>query len=118
MTTVHANSVPDAFTRLTSMLCMAGTALSETMMLQMIARAIHVVVHVARGLDGHRYVTSVAETHGLHGGEVNVHPVFSYDHQADTSRARWRCSGHTLLADRFRTAGASLHQRYLAEYAR
>src|SRR6185503_16180139 len=57
LSTIHANSTRDALGRLTTMLGMAGTPLAEDTMKTMIARAVHVIVHVARFKDGQRRIT-------------------------------------------------------------
>jgi pilus assembly protein CpaF len=121
MTTIHANNVEDAVTRLMSMLAMAGTQLSEAMMLQMITRAIDVVVHVARGRDGRRQVTEVAELAGVschqvpppappdYRGQVELNALFALDGRS----GGWSCSGYSLLQNRFEDAGCPLDPRWL-----
>ncbi|MCA9665366.1 MAG: CpaF family protein [Myxococcales bacterium] len=117
MTTVHANNVRDAFTRLMSMLSMAGTQLGESMMREMIARAIDVVINVSRGSDGTRRVISVAETGDVHQGEIELHEIFVWRNEPVMGRdeGHWYCNGHSTLMDRFRNAGARLASKYLAE---
>lgn len=108
MTTVHSNNVDDAFTRLMAMLSMAGTPLSESMMTQMVARAIDIVIHVTRDLDGRRRVSQVAEVRGVREGEVELNTLFALDPHGD-----WSCSGTTLLSARFEAAGCALDPRWL-----
>jgi pilus assembly protein CpaF len=112
MTTIHANSVQDAFTRLMSMLGMAGTKLSEPMMLQMISRAMDVVIHLVRDRDGQRRVSAVAEIAGLQGAEVQLNHVYTWERAR--GGGRWRCSGTSLLLERFAEANVPLDRRCLA----
>jgi pilus assembly protein CpaF len=113
MTTVHANSAIDAATRLMTMLGMAGTQLSEPMMLQMIARAMHLVVFVARFTDGRRRVSTIAEVQGVADGELRLHEVFKFEQRGVDSQGRvegrFVCSGRSYLLDRFSAAGVPLH---------
>jgi pilus assembly protein CpaF len=113
MTTVHANTAEDAVTRLVAMLGMSGSKLSETMMLQMIARSIHMVVHVGRHTDGRRRVTSIAELGEVKGETVELHPVFRYDQVGTDGQGRvigeFVSSGHSRMLQRFRAAGVSVH---------
>jgi pilus assembly protein CpaF len=113
MTTIHANGVQDAFTRLASMLSMAGTQLTERMMLQMIARAIQVVVHVTRDLEGRRRVSAIAEVEGAEEDRIRCNELFSLE-LAEQGGTTWRCAGWSALLERFQTGGAPLDQRWLS----
>lgn len=119
MTTVHANSADDAVTRLVSMMSLAGAKLSESMMLQMVVRSVHLVVQVSRGSDGRRRVTTIAEPTQVAKGEIDLHPVFYFDQRgADASGnlvGDFVCSGHSGLLGRFRAAGVPLHPAVLGE---
>jgi pilus assembly protein CpaF len=112
MTTVHANSTEDAVTRIVSMLGMAGTKLSESMMQQMIARAIHLIVQVQRQADGHRRISTVAEV-TCHKGSCRLHEVYRYEQHGLDDNGRvvgeYACSGRSLLENRFGAAGVPLH---------
>jgi pilus assembly protein CpaF len=112
MTTVHANTAEDAVTRLVSMLGMAGTKLSEAMMQQMIARAIHLIVHVVRQTDGHRRVGTVAEVHWDR-QTVRLSEVFRFEQVGVDERGRvlgdYVCSRRSSLLERFRAAGMPFH---------
>jgi pilus assembly protein CpaF len=79
MATVHANSADDATSRLMTMLGMTGTPLSEDTMANLIARALHVVVHVARMEDGKRRITEVCEVVGQDGSFIEMNPIFRFE---------------------------------------
>jgi pilus assembly protein CpaF len=79
LSTIHANNTRDAVSRLTTMLGMAGTAFTEETMKTLIARAIHVVVHVARLQDGKRRVTGISEITGQMGATIQMHDVFTFE---------------------------------------
>lgn len=65
MTTIHANSTHDVFTRLDSMILMFGTELPVRAIREMIAAAIHMIVHTARLSDGSRKVMQITEVTGM-----------------------------------------------------
>ena len=61
LTTVHANSPPDALRRLETLALMAGVGLPHGAVREQVAGALQLVVHQARGADGRRRIESVAE---------------------------------------------------------
>ncbi|MBK8480156.1 MAG: CpaF family protein [Proteobacteria bacterium] len=110
MTTIHANSAQEATTRLMAMLALAGTQLGEPMMRQMVARSLHLVVHVARYIDGQRRVAMIAEVVGSDDAAVKLQPVFAFDQSGITATGAvvgaFRAVGSSALGERFRAAGA------------
>jgi septum site-determining protein MinD len=65
MTTIHANSTHDVLSRLDSMILMSGSELPVRAIREMIASAIHVIIHTARLPDGSRKVLQVTELTGM-----------------------------------------------------
>ena len=61
LTTVHANSPPDALRRVETLALMAGVGLPHSAVREQLASALQLVVHQARTPDGRRRVESVAE---------------------------------------------------------
>ena len=61
LSTCHANGPADALRRLETMATMAGVGIPIAAVRDQLAAAVDLVVHVVRGADGHRWVTSVAE---------------------------------------------------------
>jgi pilus assembly protein CpaF len=76
MTTVHANSAPDAIRRIETLALMAGVALPHSAVRGQIASALDLVIHLERNRDGARRVTGVAEIVRV-AGEVGVRDLFS-----------------------------------------
>ncbi|HTM20591.1 MAG TPA: CpaF family protein [Kofleriaceae bacterium] len=109
MATIHSNSPDDAMSRLMTMLGMTGTSLAEQTMATMIARAVHVVVQVARMQDGRRRVTSIAEVVGQTGSSIQLNTVFAFERAGTTSDGgiigRHVQRAATTLTERFRAAG-------------
>lgn len=78
MTTVHANSARDALSRLEAMVGMSGVPLSDLSIRQTMARALHVIIQLARGSDGRRRVLSIAEITGTEGATVVMQEIFKF----------------------------------------
>jgi pilus assembly protein CpaF len=76
--TIHANRPAEALTRLENMIGMAGVALPLGALRTQIASAIQMIVQVARGRDGVRRITSIAEVAGLEGDSIRVEELFSW----------------------------------------
>jgi pilus assembly protein CpaF len=68
LTTVHANSPEDALRRVETLALMAGVGLPHAAVREQVASALDLVVHQARGPDGHRRVEAVAEVVRAPGG--------------------------------------------------
>src|SRR5437868_3481958 len=79
MTTVHANSPADAFSRLETMVMMAKLDLPSRFIRQQMASVIHIVVQTARLSDGTRKVTHIAEVLGLTELDIMVQNIFVFD---------------------------------------
>lgn len=79
MTTVHANSPRDAFSRLETMVLMAGLELPSRAIREQIVSALHVIVHVRRFEDGVRRVESIAEIVGMEGNTPQLQDVFRFE---------------------------------------
>ncbi len=78
MSTIHANSPPDALSRLETMVMMAGSDLPSFAIREQIVSAIHLVVHVRRYEDGVRRVEHVSEIIGRDGTNILMQEIFSY----------------------------------------
>ena len=79
MTTVHANSPGDAFSRLETMVMMAKLDLPSRFIRQQMASVIHIVVQTARLSDGTRKITHIAEVLGLAELDIMVQNIFVFD---------------------------------------
>src|SRR5437763_1957692 len=72
MTTVHANSPADAFSRLETMVMMAKLDLPSRFIRQQMASVIHLLVQTSRQSDGNRKITHVSEVTGLNNLSIQV----------------------------------------------
>ena len=97
MTTVHANTVRDALSRVEQMIGMAGLEISPRSVRQQIASAVHVVIQCERMEDGHRRVISIAEIVGMEEDIFSVQEVFRF-------KRKGRDSHGAIIGD-FETTG-------------
>ncbi len=113
MTTVHANSARDAFSRLETMVMMASQHVPDKVIRQQLASAIHLVVHVARLTDGARRVTGVAEVLGVEHEHVEMQDIFEFERSGISPRGKvvgtMRGSGNTpICLERLKAYGVHL----------
>ena len=86
------------------------------MMMKMVARAIDIVIHLTRDMEGQRRISEVAEIEGIVRGEICTHTVFAFERRSDDPRhptGAWSCAGSSRLLDRFTAARAPLDPRWL-----
>jgi pilus assembly protein CpaF len=107
MTTVHANSVRDALTRVEQMIGMAGLDISPRSVRQQIASAIEVVIQAERLDDGRRRIVSIAEVVGMEEDVVTLQEIYRF-------RRRGRAADGSVIGD-FETTG--VRPRFMAELA-
>jgi pilus assembly protein CpaF len=99
MSTVHANTPRDAFSRLEAMVLMSDIDMPSRVILQQLASAIKMVVQVSRLQDGTRKIVSIAEVRGVLEDRVDVHDIFFFERtgltEAGKVQGRFRSSGET-----------------------
>ena len=110
MSTVHANSPRDAFSRLEAMVLMADLDIPSRVILQQLASAIKMVVQIARLQDGSRKIVSIAEVHGVKEDRIDVEDIFLFERTGVTDagkvHGRFRSSGTTpCILERLRVSG-------------
>jgi pilus assembly protein CpaF len=97
MTTVHANSAFEAFSRLETMVMMASQHVPDHVIRQMLAAAVNVVVHMNRLGDGSRKITSICEVRETDGLTTDIREIFALDRegvsQSGKVRGRFRATG-------------------------
>lgn len=86
MTTVHANSPRDAFSRLETMVLMAGFELPSRAIREQIVSALHLIVHVRRYEDGVRRVETVSEIVGMEGTTPQLQDIFRFERHGHKGR--------------------------------
>jgi len=80
LTTTHANSPPEAISRLETLTLMAGVDLPLRAIRDQIASAVHIIVQQSRLSDGSRKVTAISEVVGIDSdsSEIELRPIFEY----------------------------------------
>jgi pilus assembly protein CpaF len=79
MTTIHANSVRDALSRLEVTVAMAGFDIPMHALRQQISSGIHLIVQAQRLVGGRRKVTAIAELNGMERDQIQMHEIFRFD---------------------------------------
>jgi len=92
MTTIHANTPRDAFSRLETLCLMAGMDLPVWALREQIRSAVHVVVQLSRLQDGSRKVTCITEVVGRDEETILTHDIFQF--VQDQVDGQGRVQGH------------------------
>ncbi len=78
LTTIHANSPRDAIARIENMVLMAGFDLPVMVIREQIASAIHMIIQLARLVDGSRKIVQITEVSGMEGNMVTLQDIFVF----------------------------------------
>jgi len=113
MSTVHANSPRDAFSRLEAMVLMADLEMPVRVIIQQLASAIKLVVQLSRLQDGTRKIVSIAEVLGVKDERIHMQDVFVFDRVGVTDagkvQGRFRGAGVTpRVMEQLRVSGIRL----------
>jgi pilus assembly protein CpaF len=122
MTTVHANSPADAFSRLETMVMMAKLDLPGRFIRQQMSSVIQLLVQTARLSDGTRKITHIAEVLGLSGPKIQVQDIFVFEQTgvSEEGRVYGRFRGTGVLPrclERLRLAGLEIPAKLFEEAA-
>jgi pilus assembly protein CpaF len=120
MSTVHANTPRDAFSRLETMVMMADLEIPTRVILQQLTSAIKLVVQVSRLQDGTRKILSVSEVLGVRDERVQIQEIFTFERTGVTDagkvQGRFRATGIVPKAlERLRVSGITLPQNMFEE---
>ena len=110
MSTVHANTPRDAFSRLETMVMMADLEIPTRVILQQLASAIKLVVQVSRLQDGTRKILSISEVVGVADDRVELQEIFTFERVGVTDegkvQGRFRATGlQPKILERLRVSG-------------
>jgi pilus assembly protein CpaF len=113
MSTVHANTPRDAFSRLETMVMMADLEIPTRVILQQLSSAIKLVVQVSRLQDGTRKILSISEVLGVKDERVDMQEIFAFERigVTDAGKVQGRFRGAGILPkmmERLRIAGIPL----------
>ena len=120
MSTVHANSPRDAFSRLEAMILMADLEIPTKVILQQLASAIKMVVQVSRLQDGSRKIINISEVIGIQHDHIEVRDIFRFRRIGVTAEGKvqgvFEWSGETpAILERLRINGIALPENVFNE---
>jgi len=120
MTTIHANTPQDAFSRMETMVMMAKLDLPSRFIRQQMASNINLVVQTARLSDGSRRIAQISEVLGLSGTDIQLQDVFVFEKTGvgDNGRVQGRFRGlgtPPRFAERLRLHGIRLAPKLFEE---
>ncbi|MBJ6725728.1 CpaF family protein [Geomesophilobacter sediminis] len=113
ISTIHANTVRDAMSRMETMVMMTGLDLPERAIREQIASAIDMVIHLVRFPDGSRKIVKIAEITGMESHTIVMQDIFLFDQKGVDAEGRvvgeYRAAGlRPGFADRFKVYGFDL----------
>ena len=113
MSTVHANSPRDAFSRLETMVMMADLDIPTRVILQQLASAIRIVAQLSRLQDGTRKVLSISEVLGVKDDRLEMQEIFAFERAgvSDSGKVQGRFRGAGVepkILERLRVSGITL----------
>lgn len=78
MTTLHANSPPEAVARLENLVLMSGMELPIKTIREQVASGVHMFIQQSRFSDGTRKITHISEVQGIVDEEIRVQDIFVF----------------------------------------
>ncbi len=79
LTTIHANSPHDAFSRLETMVMWAGTELPSSAIREQLVGALDIVIQQERLADGSRKIMRISEIQGVKKGHIVLKDIFLFE---------------------------------------
>jgi len=120
MTSLHANTAQDAFSRLETMTMMGAQGVPDRVIRQMITAAVHIVIQMTRLHDGARKVTNISEVRGTEGDRIAIDEIFVFDRkgqsEAGKSLGTFRATGHKpKVMERLKAYGVHIESSVFEE---
>lgn len=120
MSTVHANTPRDAFSRLEAMVLMSDIEMPTRVILQQLSSAIKLVVQVSRLQDGTRKIINISEVLGVHDDRIEVQDIFAFERTGVTDagkvQGRFRATGNSpRILERLRVSGITVQPSIFEE---
>ncbi len=113
MSTIHANTPRDAFSRLEAMVLMSDLQIPTKVILQQLASAIKIVVQVTRLQDGSRKIIAISEVLGVREDHVDTQDIFVFERtgvsDAGKVQGRFKATGvKPKVMERLRISGIDM----------
>lgn len=118
MTTIHANSPREAFSRMELMICLEGGDIPVWALRKQMAASIDLVIHITRQLGGQRKVVSISEVTGMEEDIISMQDIFQFVQtgvENDTVVGHFVATGiRPACFERLISAGAGLPPQFFA----
>jgi pilus assembly protein CpaF len=120
MTTTHANSSRDAFSRLETMVMMVSQNVPDVVIRHMLASAVQIVLHCSRLADGTRKMTAISEVIGVERDQVEMRDLFLLERSGLDAQgrvvAKFVATGERpVCLDRLKSYGVRLPESVFSE---
>jgi pilus assembly protein CpaF len=121
MTSLHANTAQDAFSRLETMTMMGAQGVPDRVIRQMIMAAVHIVVQMTRLHDGTRKITNISEVKGIDGDRISINEIFTFERRGQSESGKslgaFRATGQKpKVMDRLKAYGVHIESSVFEEY--
>jgi pilus assembly protein CpaF len=118
MTTIHANSPREAFSRMELMICLEGGDIPVWALRKQMAASIDLVIHITRQLGGQRKVVSISEVTGMEEDIISMQDIFQYEQtgvEGDAAVGHFVATGiRPACFERLAANGAGLAPQFFA----
>jgi pilus assembly protein CpaF len=113
ISTIHANTVRDAMSRLATMVMMAGMDIPDRAIREQITSAINIIIHLVRFPDGTRKVVKIAEITGMEGNTIVMQDIFCFEQKGIDQKGKmqgdFKATGiRPTFSERFKLSGFSM----------
>jgi len=113
ISTIHANTVRDAMSRLETMIMMTGLDLPDRAIREQISSALNLIIHLVRFADGTRKIVKVSEITGMEGNTIVMQDIFCFERRGVDQEGRmlgeFRATGvRPVFAEHFKVCGFQL----------
>lgn len=113
ISTIHANTVRDAMSRLATMVMMTGMDLPDRAIREQISSAINIIINLVRFADGTRKIVKIAEITGMEGNTIVMQDIFCFEQRGIDPDGRvlgeFKATGvRPYFAERFKMFGFEL----------
>jgi len=113
ISTIHANTVRDAMSRLETMIMMTGLDLPDRAIREQISSALNLIIHLVRFADCTRKIVKVSEITGMEGNTIVMQDIFCFERRGVDQEGRmlgeFRATGvRPVFAEHFKVCGFQL----------
>jgi len=120
ISTIHANSPRDAFSRLEAMVLMSDIDIPSRVIQQQLVSAIRIVIQVSRMQDGSRKIVNISEVRGVKDGHIDVQDIFVFERVGLSDmgkvQGRFRSTGEKpAILERLKIHGVDLAPTVFSE---